>query len=110
VRDPERALNAADDRRILRVRNEFERAGCLSVEEWFREAQRVCSLSADGNEPPICLKGRDRGTVSSTVLGLGRDPADSRYWYAPGPPDTTPYEDYAPLFRSLLTGLGSGFA
>jgi uncharacterized protein with NRDE domain len=97
------ALNDSADRRILRVRKEFERAGAIGIEDWFREALRVCPLAADGDEPPICLKGRDRGTVSSTVLGLGQNPADSRYWYAPGPPDTTPYEDFTSQFRAMLT-------
>jgi hypothetical protein len=103
------AFDAPDDPRIRRVRTEFERVRGAGVEEWFNKARRVCPLSADGNEPAICLTGPDRGTVSSTVLGIARHPADSRYWYAPGPPNSTPYEDYTPLFREMLTG-GAGQA
>ncbi|MGE5192409.1 MAG: NRDE family protein, partial [Deltaproteobacteria bacterium] len=97
------AFDAPDDPRIHRVRKEFERVRGLGVEAWFDEARRVCPLTAEGSEPPICLTGADRGTVSSTVLGIARDAASSsRYWYAAGPPNTTPYEDYSPLLREML--------
>jgi hypothetical protein len=96
------ALNDDDDPRIRRVRRKFARARGLTVEDWFAEARRVCPLPADGSEPAICLTGRDRGTVSSTVLGIARVPANARYWYAPGPPNVTPYEDYSPQFQGML--------
>jgi len=102
------ALNDDDDPRILRVRREFEQVRGLGVEEWFAEARRVCPLPAEGSEPPICLTGPDRGTVSSTVLGIASDPTNSRYWYAPGPPNTTAYEDLTAQFRALLAGGASG--
>jgi hypothetical protein len=102
------ALNDDDDPRILRVFREFAQVRGLSVEEWFAEARRVCPLPAEGSEPPICLIGADRGTVSSTVLGIARDPAKSRYWYAPGPPNVTPYEDLTAQFRSLFAGDARG--
>src|SRR5262249_62432095 len=96
------ALNDDNDPRILRVRGEFEQVRGLGVEEWFGAARRVCPLRAEGTEPAICLAGRDRGTVSSTILGIARDPANSWYWYAPGPPNVTPYEEYTTLFREKL--------
>lgn len=95
-------LNAENDLRMRRVRNEFQRAKPATVDEWFHEARHVCQLPADGNEPPICLTGADRGTVSSTVLGIGKNLESSRYWYAPGPPNSTSYEDFTPLLRELL--------
>src|SRR5262249_57684548 len=91
-----------EDVGILRVRRGLEQVGGLGVEEWFAEARRVCPLRAEGTEPAICLAGRDRGTVSSTILGIARDPRESRYWYAPGPPNVTPYEEYTTLFREKL--------
>jgi hypothetical protein len=98
------ALNDDDDPRILRVRREFEQVRGLGVAEWFAEARRVCPLRAEGTEPAICLAGHDRGTVSSTILGVARDPVVSRYWYALGPPDVTPYEEYTTLFGEMLAG------
>jgi hypothetical protein len=38
------------------------------------------------------------------VLGIARHPEDCRYWYSSGPPNRTPFEDYCPLFREMLTG------
>jgi hypothetical protein len=99
------ALNDDVDPRIRRVRREFERVGGLGVEAWFNEARRVCPLTAGGGEPAICLIGRDRGTVSSTVLGIPHDPARAQYWYAPGSPNVTPYEDYSLQFQRMLRGL-----
>ncbi len=78
-----------------------------TAEEWLRQVQSICQLTADGNAPPICLAGSDRGTVSSTVLAIGEDPGTSRYWYAAGPPNATPYEDFTPLFIELLKGATS---
>jgi hypothetical protein len=104
-------LNDNDDPRILRVRKEFEQVRGLRVEEWYAEARRVCPLRAEGTEPAICLAGRDRGTVSSAILGIARDLRESRYWYAPGPPDVTPYEEYTALFREMLaSGAGQAVA
>jgi hypothetical protein len=97
------ALNDDGDPRIRRVRKEFDRVRGLGIDAWFDDARRVCPLPAEGNEPPICLTGPDRGTVSSTILGIGSDPANARYWYSAGPPNVTPYEDYGPLFRDMLS-------
>jgi hypothetical protein len=98
------ALNAPDDLRIDRVRFEFADHDPASADLWLREAERVCQLSRRGDQAPICLAGADRGTVSSTVVGIARDLLDSYYRYAPGPPTTTPYEDFTPLFQQLLAG------
>jgi hypothetical protein len=38
------------------------------------------------------------------VIGLAKDAHASRFWYAPGPPASTSYEDYTPLLRQLLSG------
>ncbi|MBI3864028.1 MAG: NRDE family protein [Planctomycetia bacterium] len=97
-------LNAPDDLRIARVRRELAQARSGAPAGWFENAERICRLSGDGGEVPICLVGPDRGTVSSTVIGLGRDLFDSRYLYAPGPPQVTPYEDFTPLLKQLLAG------
>lgn len=97
-------LNAADDLRIRRVRREFEVATLATADEWLREARQICQETGEGTEPAICLVGSDRGTVSSTVLAIGQNLATSQYWYAAGPPNAVPYEDFAPLFTGLLTG------
>ncbi len=97
-------INPAGDPRIERVRREFDRIDPANADDWFREARRVCQLTSEGVEPAISLRGLDGGTVSSTVIGLAKDAYTSRCWYAPGPPASTPYDDYTPLLRQLLSG------
>lgn len=95
-------LNDTVDRRIERVRQEFSRANPTTAEAWFHAAKHICQLPASGSAPAIYLSGSDRGTVSSTVLGLGQPLQTSRYWFAPGPPNSTSYDDCTPLLHLLF--------
>lgn len=96
------ALDDAADRRIARVRRKLLNVDPAQTEGWFREARRLCALPSQGDEPAICLRGADRGTVSSSVLGLARHLAGSRFWHSPGPPDRTAYQDCTHEFRQLF--------
>jgi hypothetical protein len=51
----------------------------------------------------IVIRDSDRGTVSSTLLALGKKPRDAIYQYSPGPPDRSRFEDYSPLLRDILS-------
>jgi len=51
----------------------------------------------------MVLRGRERGTVCSTLLALGKKPRDAIYQYTDGPPDKSKYEDYSPLLRDILS-------
>jgi hypothetical protein len=53
--------------------------------------------------PSMIVRGRDRGTVSSTLLSLGKKPRDAIYQFANGPPDQAKYEDYSPMLRDILS-------
>jgi uncharacterized protein with NRDE domain len=100
-------LNDARDPRIERARYEFSLANPASGDGWFDTARHICRLTGTDTAAPICLSGTDRGTVSSIVLGLGRPLQSSHYWFAPGPPNVTAYDDYTPLVRQLF-GLAAG--
>jgi hypothetical protein len=90
------------DLRIARVAREFGEPGPESPAAWFAAARRICGLTGAGATPPICLTAPDRGTVSSTVLGIGRRLEDSHFWYAPAPPSSGQYDDYSPILCDLL--------
>jgi hypothetical protein len=45
----------------------------------------------------------DKGTVSSTLVALGKKPRDAIYQFADGPPDQAKFEDYSPLLRDILS-------
>lgn len=67
--------------------------------------KELCAQSGDGN-PPMCLHGADRGTVSSSILSLRWKWPGSQYLHAGGPPDRTPYDDYSDLLRQLASERG----
>ena len=45
----------------------------------------------------------DYGTISSTLISLGKKPRDAIYQYANGAPDQSKYEDYSPMLRDILS-------
>jgi hypothetical protein len=53
--------------------------------------------------PSMIVRGRDRGTVSSTLLSLGKKPRDAIYQFANGAPDQAEYEDFSPMLRDILS-------
>jgi uncharacterized protein with NRDE domain len=63
--------------------------------------KELCGRREPG-EPPICLRGEDRGTISSSIFALRPSLAESVYLHAQGPPDQTPYEDCSELLRRLI--------
>jgi uncharacterized protein with NRDE domain len=58
----------------------------------------------DGGDPEVSLCAHttgDYGTVSSSLLLAGTDPASCRFLYAGGPPCVTPYQDLSAALREL---------
>jgi uncharacterized protein with NRDE domain len=53
--------------------------------------------------PTIIVRQADVGTVSSTLISLGKKPRDAIYQFAPGAPDRTRFEDYSPLLCDILS-------
>ncbi len=53
--------------------------------------------------PSIVTRGREIGTVSSTLISLGKKPRDAIYQYAGGAPDRQRHEDFSPLLRDILS-------
>jgi len=65
------------------------------------------ALLADHGAPPapgLCHHGDDYGTVSATVVGLGRDLRVTRYLHAPGMPCTTAPLDLTDAARAVTEG------
>ena len=53
--------------------------------------------------PSMVVRGSDKGTVSSTLIALGKKPRDAIYQFAGGAPDQSKYEDYSPMLRDILS-------
>jgi uncharacterized protein with NRDE domain len=94
-------VNDASDRRLGHALWWLEQRRCESAEECLNALKELCS-QAGPVDPPICLHGTDSGTVSSTLVALHASLPQSRYLHAQGPPDKTPYQDYAEQLRKLF--------
>jgi hypothetical protein len=67
-------------------------------------ASKVFARPSSGpGRPGMVTKESDRGTVSSTLIALGKKPRDAIYQFANGSPDVTKYEDFSPLLRDILS-------
>jgi uncharacterized protein with NRDE domain len=94
-------VNDASDRRLghalwwLDQRAYSSADGCLSA---LRE---LCAQTGN-HDPPMCIQGPDRGTVSSTLVALRSPLERSTYLHAQGPPDRTAYVDYSHLLQQLI--------
>ena len=53
--------------------------------------------------PSMVLRGKERGTVSSTLISLGKKPRDAIYQFAYVAPDETKLEDFSPFLRDILS-------
>jgi uncharacterized protein with NRDE domain len=96
-----RDVNDASDPRAGHALEWLAGRDLRTAKDCLAALREVCAHHPPEN-PPICFRLADRGTVSSTLLTLGQSDAARGLWHAQGPPDQTPYED----FSHLLTNLG----
>ncbi|HEV3443870.1 MAG TPA: NRDE family protein [Gemmataceae bacterium] len=100
-------VNDASDRRIGHALWWLGQRNYVSGEECMAALRELCGQTGNGS-PPICLHGKTGGTVSSSIIMLGADPARSQYLHAQGAPDQTPYADYSHLLRQALSSAARG--
>lgn len=93
-------VNDASDRRIAYAIGWLEQRRYYNVDHSLAALKELCGQTGNGR-PPICLRGSDRGTISSTLVALEPALSRSRYLHAQGPPDRTPYGDYSSLLDEL---------
>lgn len=55
------------------------------------------------DRPGMIVNGSERGTVSSTLIALGKKPRDAIFQYSSAAPDRSKYEDFSPLLRDILS-------
>jgi uncharacterized protein with NRDE domain len=93
-------VNDASDRRLGHALWWLEQRRYRSSEDCLGALKQLCAQVGNG-DPPICLRGPDRGTVSSSLVALHAALKKSRYLHAQGPPDRTPYRDYSNRLAEL---------
>jgi uncharacterized protein with NRDE domain len=91
--------------KVSRLLEEAERACEAPPERLLEALGGICRRHGAGARPldDTCIHAGPYGTRSSTLLRLSAAPTESLWWYADGPPCTTPYRDFTPLLRQLGT-------
>jgi uncharacterized protein with NRDE domain len=95
-----RDINDAGDARLSYALEWLKGRTYRSAMDCIDALSRLCAKHEPDN-PPICFRGSDRGTVSSTLVALAEELGKSLYLHAQGPPSDVPYEDYSRLLREL---------
>jgi len=91
-----------DPRQSL-ARELFAATPIRSADDFINTARQVCAHGPeDATGRTIVVQMAQRGTVSSTLMALTTDPAQSVYEFAAGAPDVTPYGNYSSIVRTLL--------
>ncbi|MBC8353002.1 MAG: NRDE family protein [Planctomycetes bacterium] len=99
-----RDVNDPRDERVKLAQRLLTLQTLDSPVKFLAVASKVFARPASApDRPSMVLRGPEHGTVSSTLLALGKKPRDAIYQYADGAPDQAKYEDYSPLLRDILS-------
>lgn len=99
-----RDVNDPTDERVQMARRLLTLQTLDSPVKFLAVASKVFARAPSGpGRPSMVLRGREHGTVSSTLIALGVKPRDAIYQFAGGPPDRAKYEDYSPMLRDILS-------
>jgi uncharacterized protein with NRDE domain len=95
-------VNDGSDARLAHARRWLGGRGYLNAEGCIAALRELCGQTGKDGAPPICLRGKERGTVSSSIIALLWPRARSVYLHAQGPPDRTPYADCSDLLKKMM--------
>ncbi|MEM6687781.1 MAG: NRDE family protein [Planctomycetota bacterium] len=99
-----RNLNDPDDERVQMARRLLTLQTLDSPVKFLAVASKVFARAPVGpGRPSMVMRGKDYGTVSSTLIALGVRPRDAIYQFSDGAPDRNRYEDYSPMLRDILS-------
>lgn len=93
-------VNDGSDRRLGHALWWLGQRGYGRAAECVAALKELCGQRGNG-DPPICIRGLHKGTVSSSIVALRGPLEHGTYLHAQGPPDVTPYADYSHLLRQL---------
>jgi uncharacterized protein with NRDE domain len=97
-------LNDHRDERVNMARRLLTLQTLDSPVKFLAVASKVLARapSAPGR-PSMVIRDKGFGTVSATLISLGKKPRDAIYQYSKGAPDEAKFEDYSPLLRDILS-------
>ena len=97
-------VNDPRDERVILARRLLTLQTLDSPVKFLAVASKVFARApSPPGRPSIVIRGKNRGTVSSTLLSLGKKPRDAIYQFANGAPDQAKFEDYSPMLRDILS-------
>jgi hypothetical protein len=97
-------VNDSRDQRVTLCRRLLTLQTLDSPVKFLAVASKVFARApSQPGRPSIVLRGKHRGTVSSTLLSLGKKPRDAIYQFADGAPDQVKFEDCSPMLRDILS-------
>jgi uncharacterized protein with NRDE domain len=95
-----RDVDDASDPRLTYALSLLNRRPYATAADCVSALTQLCAQHEPDN-PPMCFRDNDHGTVSSSIIALRGSLTDSTYLHAQGPPSQTPYADYTPLLHDL---------
>lgn len=99
-----RDVNDPTDERVQMARRLLTLQTLDSPVKFLAVASKVFARAPTApGRPSMVIRGKEHGTVSSTLIALGVKPRDAIYQFAAGAPDKTKYEDYSPMLRDILS-------
>jgi uncharacterized protein with NRDE domain len=93
-------VNDASDYRLGHALDWLGRRSYPMAEACVQALRHLCAQH-EPDDPPMCFRTKDRGTVSSSIVALRGSLSRSTYLHAQGPPDRTPYVDCSPLLGEM---------
>ena len=100
----DRDLNDPLDDRVQLARRHLTLQTLDSPVKFLAIASKVFARRpAPEGRPSLVLRGNERGTVSSTLISLGKKPRDAIFQYASNAPHKQRFEDFSPLLRDILS-------
>ncbi|MGH7170314.1 MAG: NRDE family protein [Gemmataceae bacterium] len=95
-----RDVNDASDPRLTYALDWLNRRSHATAADCVRALAQLCAQH-EPDDPPMCFRDNDRGTVSSSIVALRGTLTDSTYLHTQGAPCQTPYADYTHLLVTI---------
>ncbi len=97
-------VNDMEDKRAAMANRLLTLQTLDSPVKFLAVASKVLARTpAAPGRPSMVVRDSHYGTVSSTLISLGKKPRDAIYQHANGSPDQSKYEDYSPMLRDILS-------
>jgi len=101
----ENDVDDKEDERVAMARRLLTLQMLDSPVKFLAVASKVFARAptAAPHRPSMVVREKNFGTVSSTLISLGKKPRDAIYQYSNGAPDQSKFEDYSPMLRDILS-------